>query len=81
MSRRRLAREEKYVSESRRKKIEAIAKIMAKIGRILGFGGALALFVYGLYWLTIPGGWIVAIGMFIAGAIVAFESYRVFRVR
>jgi len=76
VSRRRPAREEKYVSESRRR-IEA----MAKIGRILGLSGAVALFGYGLYWLSIPGGWIVAVGMFIAGAIVAFESFRVFRVR
>ena len=56
-------------------------KLLAKIGRILGFSGAIAFFLYGIYWLTIPGGIVLAAGMFIAGGIIAFETHRIIRVK
>jgi len=57
-------------------KKEKLVKTLAKYAKIAGYVTAALLAGIAIYWLMIPGGWIVSIGFAIAAAWVAIESKR-----
>jgi len=66
----------KTVSPETEKKI----KTLGKIAKIAGYTGAVILTGIAIFWLTIPGGWIVSIGFFIAATLIAIETKRSIKV-
>lgn len=55
------------------------AKKIGKIAKILGYVTALAFVAAGIYWMTLPGGWVIGIILFIPAVIIAIETKRVIK--
>jgi len=72
MSRSRKKGSAKRISPETEKKLRAFGKI----AKIVGYTGAMIFAGVAIYWLIIPGGWIVSLGFFIAAIWIAIETRR-----
>jgi len=51
-------------------------RALGKIAKIVGYITAVIIAGVAVYWLIIPGGWIVSLGFFIAAIWIAIETKR-----
>lgn len=57
-------------------KLRSIAKMI----KILGYAGSLIFLVAGIYWFTLPGGWLIGVCLLGLSLFIAIEVQRVIKV-
>lgn len=54
-------------------------KMLTKIIKVLSYATSILLVGMGVFWMTIPNGWIVGVGLLVAALIIAVEVNRVIK--